>query len=129
MRSGGQSGVRWVGLIASAVLLSGCASKPKGGPTEAQQHFVAGQEEAFSMLQRSGIPLVRVLGPFERPVVQWQEGMTLSQVILTAGYLEVQDPSQILIQRGAQAFEIVPGRLLSGEDIPVESGDMIHVLP
>lgn len=81
------------------------------------------------MLQQSGIDVVRIVGPFERPVVQWRPEMTLAEVILVAGYLDPRDPAQIFIQRGPTALTVDTGALLSGEDIPVESGDVIHVLP
>jgi hypothetical protein len=113
-------------LLIAALL--GCASSDRQR-RDAQQHFIAGQEEAFAALQRSGIRIVRVAGPFQRPIVPWHEGMTLAQVILAAGYLEPRDPSQILIQRGPTALSIDPGKLLRGEDVPVESGDIIRVTP
>jgi hypothetical protein len=69
------------------------------------------------------------MGPFERPVVQWRQKMTLAQVILTAGYLDTREPGQILIQRGSGAFPVDPGTLLSGKDVSVEPGDVIHVHP
>jgi hypothetical protein len=121
--------IQWRVLPLAATLATGCASSPEAGPTEAQQHFAAGLEEAFAMLQRSGIEVVRIVGPFQRPVVQWQPELTLAQVILEAGYIAERDPQQILIQRGPSTFTVDPGRLLSGEHLPVESGDVIHVVP
>jgi len=119
-----------VGLAVVALhLVGGCASSQNKGPTEAQRQFAAGQEQAFAMLQQSGILVVRVVGPFEIPVVEWHDGMTLAEVILAAGYLEPHDPTQLLIQRGPTSLTIHPDLLLRGEDVPVEGGDVIHVLP
>lgn len=114
--------------ILIAAVMSGCASNNRK-PTEAQVQFAAGQEDAFAMLARSGIYVVRVVGPFKRPVLPWHEGLTLTQVILEAGYMEQKDPAQIIIQRGPAAEPIDPSRLLTGEDVPVQAGDVIHVLP
>ena len=111
-----------------ALALAGCASKDHK-TTEAQRHFSAGQEETFAMLQRSGIEVIRVTGPFQRPVVLWRQEMTLAQVILEAGYLEPGDPNQIIIQRGPTTLPIDPAILLRGEDVPVEPRDVIHVVP
>jgi len=108
--------------------LAGCATHP-GQVTEAQRQFNAGREEAFAMLQRSGIAVVRAVGPFERPVVLWHKGMTVGEVILQAGYLDKNAPREILIQRGPTALEVNPADLLQGNDAAVEAGDIVHVLP
>ncbi len=112
----------------AAICLSGCASN-QGRPTEAQRHFAAGQESMITMLQQSGIALIRIVGPFQRPVLPWTPDMTLAEVILQAGYLESRQPAQILIQRGPTTLTIAPSDLLQGKDVPVESGDVIHVYP
>jgi hypothetical protein len=114
-----------VGIMAMPV---GCTTSARD-PTEAQRHFMAGQEEAFAMIQRSGIRIVRIIGPVQRPVIEWQQDMTVAEVILAAGYLETSDPSQILIQRGAQFFEVDLTQLLAGESVPIEPGDVIRVVP
>ena len=108
--------------------LAGCASGKHRSKT-AQTQFAAGQEEAFVMLQRSGIYVVRMVGAFQRPVVLWRDQMTLAEAILDAGYLAQNPPAQILIQRGLAVQRIAPETLLKGEDVPVEVGDVIHVLP
>lgn len=118
-----------VGLLALlSFAWAGCASSDKQG-TEAQSQFKAGMEETFAVLQRSGIEVVRVVGPFELPVLQWHEGMTLAETIVSAGYQARENPSQILIQRGPTAISIDPATLLSGEDVRVESWDVVHVFP
>jgi hypothetical protein len=111
-----------------ALVLSGCASS-QPDPAEEKRAFDAGLAEAFAMLQESGIEIVRIVGPFERPVVQWRPDMTLAQVILAAGYLDTRDPAQIFILRQGTAIPVDPSELLNGQDTPVESGDVVHVLP
>jgi hypothetical protein len=115
-------------LALALVTVTGCATRDVR-PTEAQRQFAAGQEEAFAMLQRSGIAVVRVVGPFERPVVLWRPGLTLAEVLLSARYLEQRNPSQIIIQRGPTAIPVDPSILLRGEDVPVEGGDVVRVFP
>ena len=78
-------------LTTMILLTVGCAST-KTDVAEAQRQFMAGQEEAFAMLQRSGIEIVRMIGPFQRPVVQWNPSLTLTETILAAGYLDTRDP-------------------------------------
>jgi hypothetical protein len=114
--------------ILTALVVTGCATDPHK-PTAAQAQFAAGQEDAFAMLQRSGIQVVRMVGPFQRPVLPWRHGMTLAQAILEAGYLDPKAPATILIQRGPKAVPINPNTLLQGEDVPVEAGDAVHVFP
>jgi len=108
--------------------MTGCASG-EHKPSKAQTQFAAGQEEAFALLQRSGIYVVRMVGPFQRPVVLWREEMTLAQAILDAGFLGQDAPTQILIQHGLIMERIAPARLLQGEDVPIQPGDVIHILP
>jgi hypothetical protein len=115
-------------LMTIAVSLTGCASRP-GQATKAQQQFAAGQESILNLLQQSGIAVVRVVGPFQRPMLAWKPGMTLAQVILEAGYLEARQPGQIFIERGGTVLPIELAELLDGKDVPVESGDVIHVRP
>lgn len=115
----------WLLVAAS---LTACVSGKRGGTTE-HEEFLAGQEEAFNMLERSGIAVVRVVGPFQHPVVTWREGLTVSEVILEAGYLETRDPTQILVQRSGTVMAVDPESLLLGRDLAVESGDVVHVLP
>ena len=115
-------------VILPALVLPGCATDPRK-PTAEQTQFAAGQEDAFAMLQRSGIQVVRMMGPFQRPVLQWRHGMTLAQAILEAGYLDPKAPATILIQRGPTAMPVNPNTLLQGEDVSVEAGDAVHVFP
>jgi hypothetical protein len=114
--------------ILAALTLAGCATD-RHKPTAAQTHFAAGQEEAFALLQRSGIQVVRMIGPFQRPVLPWRSGMTLAEAILESGYLDEKPPATILIQRGPAAVPVDPTTLLQGGDVPIEAGDAIHILP
>jgi len=108
--------------------LAGCSPEHRKN-AQTRSDFLAGQEDAFSMLQRSGIQIVRLVGPFERPVVLWRDGMTLAQAIVAGGYQEARNPAEILIQRGPTALHVSPDDLVGGHDLPLESGDVIVVLP
>ncbi|HTB64488.1 MAG TPA: hypothetical protein VK737_12960, partial [Opitutales bacterium] len=76
-------------LIAGAVG-AGCVSEKKA-KWEAQQAYMAGQEKAMqgatqTQPQRPQGPVVFVQGPVRNSVVEWQEGMKLSQAVVAADY-------------------------------------------
>jgi hypothetical protein len=70
---------------------------------------------------------VTFIGPVQFPTVQWTQNLTLAKAIVSAGYTGPAEPSQIMIVRGGQAIPIDPKRLLSGEDIPLLSGDLVQI--
>lgn len=71
-------------------------------------------------------PTVTLVGPVNAPVVNWVEGLTLSQAILRAGYNSQEDPKNITIRRTTQVIQIDPNSLLHGQDFPLQAGDVIE---
>jgi hypothetical protein len=108
--------------------LSGCVSKSKAN-AQARAAFVAGQQEAMARMtqQQPNKPFVTFIGPVKTPTIAWTQDLTLARAILAAGYLGPGEPSQIMIVRNTQAIPIDPKRLLSGEDIPLASGDLVQI--
>ena len=107
--------------------LSGCVSK-SNARAQARQAFIAGQQEAMARMARQPQqPSVTFIGPVKNPTVAWTQDLTLAKAILAAGYLGAKEPTQIMIVRNSQAIPIDPKRLLSGEDIPLASGDLVQL--
>jgi hypothetical protein len=107
-------------------LLSGCVSKTRA-KAEAQKAFVAGQQEAMMRLQHARGPSVTVSGQVKNPFVPWSSETTLAKAILEANYCGPADPKEILILRKGQQIPVDVQRLLSGEDVPLEAGDVVYL--
>ena len=135
MRDGIQPLVRFVEISAALVLalvpFAGCVRKSTAD-ARAQAAFVAGQEAA--RLEQSPspsspparAPVVTLMGPVNRPVINWTQGLMLSQAILNAGYNVTNDPKLIVIHRSGTNIPIDPRRLLAGEDVSLQPGDVVE---
>ena len=106
-------------------LLSGCVTKKKARE-QAQAAFMAGQQSAMMRMSQPREPVVTFIGQFRAPSIPWSEGLTLAQGIIQAGY-HGKEPKQIMIVRNAQAVPVDPQKLLAGEDVPLQSGDLVQV--
>lgn len=119
-----------VACLCSLVLLgwtTGCSRKDRR-EAELQKAFLAGQQQALQQMQTQR-PSVTVRGEVRNPQVPWVEGLTLTQAILTADYYGRRDPSNIIVIRQGQAFEIDPRRLLRGQEDPLlEVGDLVELV-
>ena len=113
-------------LCASVFLSSSCVSKSKA-QAQAREAYLAGQQAAMARMAKNQEPIVTFVGPVKHPTIPWSENLTLAKAIIAAGYLPPGEPSQIMIVREGQAIPIDPKRLLSGEDIPLLSGDLIQL--
>jgi hypothetical protein len=109
-------------------MLAGCISKSKAD-AQARMAYLAGQRDAILQLQRSGHhgPVVTFIGPVNNPVISWTPGLTLSQAIVKAVYTPATDPAGIVIHRNGQDVPVNPSQLLAGQDLPVQSGDVIEI--
>ncbi len=127
-RAGRRSGlVPLIGLsvfLLAAIALVGCAGKSNDTKTRAA--FLAGQQQALQRMQQ-GMANVTVLGPVSKPIVTWVNDLTLAKAILEAGYFGQTDPKEILIHRTGQPIQVDPKKLLGGEDIPLQPGDVVEI--
>jgi hypothetical protein len=103
---------------------SGCVSKSTA-TAQAQAAFLAGQQQQVQA-QSQG-PVVSVRGDVRNPIVPWTEGLTLAQVIVAAEYQPSRNPQTIFVIRNGQSFEVKPRSLLSGQDVPLEAGDVVEI--
>ena len=108
--------------------ISGCVSKSKAD-MQARMAYLAGKRDAYMEIQeqRNRGPTVNIVGPVTDHVIKWTPGLWLSQAILKAGYTGTQDPKSIVIHRNGQDIQVDPKQLLSGQDVPLEVGDMIEL--
>ena len=125
---------RITGLMASGALavcslaFDGCTSNSKA-KSEARTAFLAGQQESMMRMQQSQNqgPAVTVQGQVRNNVVPWTEELTVAKAIVAADYFGRSDPREIILVRQHTAKRIDPKILLSGEDIPVQPGDIIEL--
>ena len=114
-----------------AVALAGCVSKSKAQARE-RAAYMRGQQETMMRMQQMQTqgqgPCVTVNGEVRNHVVPWAEGMTLAKALLAADYLGTADPAQIVILHNGIGTRVEPRKLLSGEDIPLQPGDVVHLL-
>ena len=120
----------WVRLLLSASLLlalafSGCTTRANARARE-RAAFVAGQQQAMERILQSRSS-VTVVGPVRNPLIPWTEDLTLAKALVAAGYYTKGDPKEIIIVRNGQSMTMDPRRLLAGEDVPLEAGDVVNV--
>ena len=77
--------------------------------------------------QQSPFPTVTVNGHVQNNIVPWVVGLTLTQAIATANYLDSQDPTVITVLRQGQISTIDPKLLFSGQIFTLEQGDVIEI--
>jgi hypothetical protein len=121
---------RWLSLLVClaclASLSNACTTKSSAN-AKARAAFIAGQQEAAMRMQmQTAHPTVSVAGQVRTPTQPWTEGLMLSQAIINSGYSGRQ-PSRILIVRSGRAIRVDPKKLLGGEDIPLQAGDIVQI--
>jgi protein involved in polysaccharide export with SLBB domain len=115
-------------LLISMPEFTGCTSKSKA-KEQARAAFMAGQQDALLRMKEPRPPSVTVVGNVRNPTVLWNPELTLAKAIIIAGYRGARDPNQILLIRNGQAVQVEPKQLLSGDDMPLQAGDMIQINP
>jgi hypothetical protein len=111
-----------VSLSLVALAVSGCVTKTQAR-RDVQAAYVAGQK---SVLDRQSVG-VTVVGPVMHPNVPWVVGLTLTQAIATAHYLDSRDPKSITIIRQGEKASLDPKDLINGTVVPLEPGDVIEI--
>ena len=113
-------------LLSLAAPFAGCTTK-SGAKANAQAAYLAGQNAVLRQQQAQQFPTVTVLGPVEKSSVPWVVGLTLSQAIATANYLDPHAPQEIILTRQGESAKLDPDVLLNGVTIPLEAGDVIEI--
>ncbi len=107
--------------------VTGCETK-SSARLEAQRAYVAGQEQALAQ-SRPKPQIVTVKGRVRNPVIPWTEELTLARAIVAAQYTGFLDPKLIRLTHEGQTTDIKPSLLLQGQDMPVQPGDIIELVP
>jgi hypothetical protein len=116
------------GSLAVLVLpLTGCETR-RQARLEAQQAYVAGQQQALEQSSPKA-PVVIVNGPVRNSVIPWTEDLTLAKAILAADYTGYLRPRLIRVTRKGETTEVKTSELLNGLVMPLESGDILEVVP
>src|SRR5437667_7958343 len=111
------------GVLATGA--TGCVSKAKAR-AQARDAFIAGQQETFRQMQLNQSPNVNFVGPVKNSVVSWTKDLTLAQALISAEYMGRGDPREIVLIRKGVASRIDPKKLLAGEDVPLQAGDIVQ---
>ncbi len=72
-------------------------------------------------------PVVTVQGRVHNPTIPWSEGLTVAKAIVAADYYGVTDPREIIVVRQGFARRVDPSKLLLGEDLPLQPGDLMEI--
>jgi hypothetical protein len=122
-----KAGIALVLALAAGLPGNGCVTKAAAA-AQARQAFLAGQQQAMQTMkmEQARGPSVTFVGPVKNPIVAWTEGLTLAKAIIAAGY-EGPEPSDIVIMRKGTPVRVDPNQLLKGEDVPLETGDVVNI--
>ena len=108
-----------------ALALAGCTTK-SSARSQARAAYAAGQQQALERVLQSRNS-VTVIGTVRNPLVPWTEDLTLARALVAADYYARGNPREIIIVRNGQPLTVDPKRLLQGEDIPLEAGDVVNI--
>ena len=128
-------------LFAAGGALSGCVSKSAEKANE-QKAYVAGQQAAAQQQLQQQIQQLKqqlaqestaggwqvaVVGFGKVRLLPWTNELTLSSAIVQAQY-KGPDPTSIVIhQTDGQDIPFDPRRLLNGEDLLLQAGDIVEI--
>lgn len=108
-------------------LFNGCASSSRQMRLQMAELT---RENAALKLQIAALGQgVTVIGPVQNSFVPWVAGLTLTQAIATANYLNPKAPRWITITRNGESAQLDAGVLLNGTPVPLEPGDVVELQP
>jgi hypothetical protein len=70
---------------------------------------------------------VFVRGDVRNRVIPWNEELTLARAIMAAEYVGRWDPYSVNVLRGTRSKRFSTSRLLAGDDMDLEPGDVIEI--
>jgi hypothetical protein len=109
-----------------ALAAAGCVTKSHAD-AQARAAFLAGQQMAYQSMGQTMTDVV-VLGSVDKHEIPWVSGLTLAQAMATANYTGAHDPTEIIVKRNSVEQRIDPKKLLNGEDMALQPGDIITVI-
>ena len=81
----------------------------------------------FNPQMQPGQLAVFVRGDVRNPVIPWSEELTLARAILAAEYVGRSDPHSVNVLRGTKSKRFSTTRLLAGDDMDLEPGDVVEI--
>jgi hypothetical protein len=121
--------IRTLAAFALFTTFVGCVTKSKAD-AQARAAFLAGQQQAMARAQTEPQPegaTVTLAGNVKNPLIPWTPGLTLAKAILDAEYAGKGDPVSIYVVRNGLASPVDPKKLLNGEDVPLQAGDIVQI--
>jgi hypothetical protein len=111
------------------LFLAGCETK-KEARLQAQQAYMAGQQQAAKQWQETRPPEVIIQGPVRNSVVPWTEDLTVAKAIVDADYTGFMNPASVRVIRNGQMVSELKGiDLLHHQDFPLQAGDIVNIAP
>ena len=116
-----------LGWLVLAVGSGGCTTSSRA-KAQSRAAFEEGQRLAFTDVaaRQNGISF---RGPVLKPVVPWQEGITLGAAMAAAGWRHPSDPHRIIVSRGDETFEMTAEEALTASPFPLAQGDVVEMIP
>jgi hypothetical protein len=123
--------MKWIllALAAGTVAITGCVSKSKAraDAVSAYQQGLFDAQRQSQQTNQAAVVLVR--GDVRKPVIQWNNKLTLSRALVMAEYRGLATPRDIIVTRKGESYHIRPKQLLSGADDPMlNPGDIVEVI-
>ena len=113
-------------MIILVTLLAGLGCKSKqvkaNGPPPAYMDPAAAQEA-----MRQAQMVIQVRGDVRNHVIPWSQDLTLAGALVEADYIGRWDPLSVTVTRGKKVQRFSAIRLLSGNDMFLEPGDVIDI--
>ncbi len=113
-------------LMLAVVAATGCVTKSKADK-EVRDAYLAGEKQAYQSMGAQMTNVV-ILGDVDKHEIPWVAGLTLTQALVTANYKGMHVPQMILLKRNSVETQIDPKRLLNGEDVKLQPGDLVSVV-
>ena len=108
---------------------SGCITK-KEADARVKAAFLAGQQQASARNQQEPQPkatTVTMVGNVRNPTVLWTPDLTLAKALVAADYTGPGEPKEIYLVHGGLATPVDLEKLLGGEDVPLQAGDVVQI--
>ena len=114
----------FLAVLTLALTTCGCKTKKVAaqGPPPAYMDPVAAQEA-----MRQAQMVVQVRGDVRNRIIPWSENLTLAGALVEADYIGRWDPLSVTVTRGRKVQRFSASRLLSGNDMFLEPGDVIDI--
>ena len=102
----------------------GCKSNDGSGQRPPPMYMdAAAMQEAMRQAQM----VVHVRGDVRNRIIPWTEELTLARALVAADYIGRWDPLSVTITRGRKTTRFSASRLLGGDDMLLEPGDVIDI--